>query len=175
MDYLFSFKSKEPQKGFSFLPKRKVDLKSCEILRGVRATPNIIEYVTFKVPRKSGTFQADLYPACKSAQAAQTFQEWWDGSDKDPVRMDLRPETTNQEHVVNQQRKQTFMNKLQGKADSSFQGYQEESKQDNSQEIQELNQKIANLNNELQEAHDQISDWRNKCAQLEQENDDLKN
>ena len=56
LDYLFAFKSKEPQKGFSFLPKRKVDLKNCEILRGVRATPNIIEYVTFKVPRKSGTF-----------------------------------------------------------------------------------------------------------------------
>lgn len=56
LDYLYAYKGKEPQKGFSFLPKRCVDLMGCEILRGVRATAKYIEYVSFKVPRKSGTF-----------------------------------------------------------------------------------------------------------------------
>ena len=103
LDLLFSFKGKEPHKGFSFMPKRKTDLLTCEILRGVRATPNTIEYVTFKVPRKSGTFQADLYPPCKSGVAAHTFQEWFDGADKEPDRIELKPETDKKkENVVNQ-------------------------------------------------------------------------
>ena len=57
LDFLHSFKGKEPQKGYSFLPKRVVDLMGCEVLRGVRLTAKYLEYVTFKVPRKSGTFQ----------------------------------------------------------------------------------------------------------------------
>lgn len=56
MDLLYAYKGKEPQKGFSFLPKRTVDVMGCEILRGVRLTAKTIEYVAFKVPRKSGTF-----------------------------------------------------------------------------------------------------------------------
>lgn len=38
------------------MPKRTVDLMQCEILRGVRLTAKTIEYVQFKVPRKSGIF-----------------------------------------------------------------------------------------------------------------------
>jgi hypothetical protein len=53
---LYAFKGKEPQKGFSFMPKKNNDLMQNEILRGVRLTAKTIEYVTFKVPRKSGTF-----------------------------------------------------------------------------------------------------------------------
>ena len=52
---------------------------SCEIMRGVRLTAKTIEYVSFKVPRKAGTFQADLYPNCKSLSPALTFDEWWNG------------------------------------------------------------------------------------------------
>lgn len=36
LDLLFAFKGKEPQKGFSFLPKRCVDFMTCELVRGVR-------------------------------------------------------------------------------------------------------------------------------------------
>jgi coronin-1B/1C/6 len=56
LDYLHAFKGKEPQKGFSFMPKRVCDLMSCEVMRGVRLTAKTVEYVSFKVPRKSGTF-----------------------------------------------------------------------------------------------------------------------
>lgn len=56
VDHLFAFKGKEPQKGFSFLPKKVVDVMACEIARGVRLTAKTVEYVSFKVPRKSGTF-----------------------------------------------------------------------------------------------------------------------
>jgi hypothetical protein len=56
LDYLYVFKGKDPQKGFSFLPKRVSDIKAFEILRGVRLTGKTIEYVSFKVPSKSGQF-----------------------------------------------------------------------------------------------------------------------
>jgi hypothetical protein len=38
------------------MPKRVLDLLSCEVMRGVRLTAKTVEYVSFKVPRKSGTF-----------------------------------------------------------------------------------------------------------------------
>ena len=74
IDYLQNFKSKEPQKGFSFLPKRTVDAMKCEIGRGVRITSSSLEYVAFKVPRKAGNFQADLFPPCRAPEAATKFE-----------------------------------------------------------------------------------------------------
>lgn len=47
------------------MPKRVCDLMACEVMRGVRLTAKTVEYVSFKVPRKAGTFQADLYPPAK--------------------------------------------------------------------------------------------------------------
>jgi len=83
IDFLYAFKGKEPQKGFSFMPKRTVDLMSCELIRAVRMTAKTVEYVSFKVPRKSGTFQPDLYPNCKSLNPSMTFEEYWGGADKE--------------------------------------------------------------------------------------------
>jgi hypothetical protein len=45
IDFLQNFKGKEPQKGFSFMPKRTVDAMACEIGRGVRLTAKTVEYV----------------------------------------------------------------------------------------------------------------------------------
>lgn len=73
------------------MPKRQVDIMACEMLRGVRLTAKTIEYVSFKVPRKSGTFQADLYPPCRSLNPAMTFDEYWAGGDKESDRMELKP------------------------------------------------------------------------------------
>ena len=79
LDYLHAFKGKEPQKGFSFMPKRVVDVMACEFQRGVRLTAKTLEYVSFKVPRKSGTFQADLFPPCREGKPTMTFEEYWGG------------------------------------------------------------------------------------------------
>lgn len=38
------------------MPKKILDLMACEVMRGVRLTAKTVEYVSFKVPRKSGTF-----------------------------------------------------------------------------------------------------------------------
>lgn len=97
IDYLHAFKGKDPQKGFSFMPKRVVDLMSCEVMRGVRLTAKSVEYVAFKVPRKSGTFQGDLYPPCRGPEPAMKFDEYWSGVDKEPIRVELKPDHTSHE------------------------------------------------------------------------------
>ena len=56
IDYLQNYKSKEPQKGLSFMPKRCVDVMKCEVGRGVRLTAKSVEYISFKVPRKAGNY-----------------------------------------------------------------------------------------------------------------------
>ena len=38
------------------MPKTTCNLIQCEVMRGVRLTAKTIEYISFKVPRKSGTF-----------------------------------------------------------------------------------------------------------------------
>lgn len=111
VDYLYAFKGREPQKGFSFLPKRVVDVMSCEVAKGVRLTAKTIEYVSFKVPRKNGSsFQPDLFPPCRSNEPAMKFEEYWTGVDKDPIRMEMRPDK--QEHTFSPQRRSTFLSKL---------------------------------------------------------------
>lgn len=56
IDFLDTYKGKEPQKGINFMPKRFVDVMSCEIARAVRLTAKTIEYIHFKVPRRAGNF-----------------------------------------------------------------------------------------------------------------------
>lgn len=56
VDYLLSYKGKDPQKGFSFMPKRVVNVMNCEVARAVRLTGKVVEYISFKVPRKAGNF-----------------------------------------------------------------------------------------------------------------------
>ena len=92
------------------MPKRVVDLMSCEVMRGVRLTAKTVEYVQFKVPRKSGTFQADLYPPCRSGTPSMTFTDYINGENKDPHRVELRPESVQQ--VVAPHRRDTFLQKI---------------------------------------------------------------
>lgn len=80
------------------MPKRCVDVMKCEIGRGVRLAAKTVEYIQFKVPRKSGSFQTDLYPPCKSSEPALKFEEWWSGVDKEPVRQEMKPEEDNLHH-----------------------------------------------------------------------------
>lgn len=73
-------------------------------------TAKTVEYVSFKVPRRSGTFQADLFPPCRSSNPASTFEEYWAGTDKEAIRMELKP--GDHHETFSPQRKQTFLSKL---------------------------------------------------------------
>lgn len=51
--YLLSeFKSSDPQRGMNFIPKRAVNVSECEVARAYKVTTNLIEPISFTVPRK---------------------------------------------------------------------------------------------------------------------------
>ena len=62
--YLSSFISGAPQRGFGILPKRGCDTAQCEIFRfyKLHATKDLVEPISMIVPRKSESFQDDIYP-----------------------------------------------------------------------------------------------------------------
>ena len=62
--YLSSFISGAPQRGFGMLPKRGCDTSQCEIFRfyKLHATKDLVEPISMIVPRKSESFQDDIYP-----------------------------------------------------------------------------------------------------------------
>uniref|UniRef100_A0A8C6K6U5 Coronin n=1 Tax=Nothobranchius furzeri TaxID=105023 RepID=A0A8C6K6U5_NOTFU len=95
VSFLTEYRSPLPQKGLGVMPKRGLDVRSCEVFRFYRlvAVSDLVEPLSMFVPRKeSGVFQEDLYPMTAGNQAALTAQEWLQGIDRDPVLMSLKPE-----------------------------------------------------------------------------------
>lgn len=111
LDVLSCFRGKEPQKGFSMMPKRCVDVMESETMRGVRMTAKTIEYVKFKVPRKTGGFSKDLYPDWKVGTPAHDFASYWSGVDKEPIREEVEATSAKKSSTV---KSGNFMTKLTG-------------------------------------------------------------
>ncbi|KAM6959782.1 coronin-2A [Tautogolabrus adspersus] len=96
ISFLTEYRSHLPQKGLGVMPKRGLDVSSCEVFRFYRliTIKGLVEPLSMIVPRKeSGIFQEDLYPMTVGNQAAMTAQEWLMGINRGPVLMSLRPET----------------------------------------------------------------------------------
>lgn len=89
--YLSEYKSNTAQNGMGYMPKRGVDVASCEIARLFKATGNLIEPISFTVPRKGGQFQDDLFPDTASNVPALTADEWKSGKNAEPKTMSLAP------------------------------------------------------------------------------------
>jgi coronin-1B/1C/6 len=94
IDSLGVYRGKDLTRGFSFLPKRGLDLANNEIAKGVRLTTNHIEYVSFKVPRRGGGFQPDLYPPIRSQEAAMTAEDYFGGKNAEALRVELTLDST---------------------------------------------------------------------------------
>uniref|UniRef100_A0A7S3H1X9 Coronin n=1 Tax=Spumella elongata TaxID=89044 RepID=A0A7S3H1X9_9STRA len=88
---LSDFRSSVSAKGMAWVPKRGLDVMACESARLMKLTTNSVEPLSFFVPRKSDSFQDDIYPDTASYTAAHTADEWLAGSDKPPVLMSLNP------------------------------------------------------------------------------------
>jgi len=76
---LSEFKSSEPQRGMCFLPRRALDVSECEIARAYKVAGSTIEPIAFIVPRKSDSFQSDIYPPAPSSEPALTAGEFFSG------------------------------------------------------------------------------------------------
>ncbi|XP_062984562.1 coronin-2A [Elgaria multicarinata webbii] len=93
LNYLMEYRSALPQKGIGIMPKRGLDVSSCEIFRFYKLIPvkSLIEPVSMIVPRRSESYQEDIYPMTAGVQPALTAQQWLSGANKGPVLMSLRP------------------------------------------------------------------------------------
>ncbi|XP_026852491.1 coronin-2B [Electrophorus electricus] len=91
--FLAEHRSLLPQRGMGVMPKRGVDTKSCEVFRFYRLVPvkDLLEPLSFLVPRKSDGFQEDIYPMTAGGEAAMTAQEWLMGQNRGPILMSLKP------------------------------------------------------------------------------------
>ncbi|XP_068612143.1 coronin-2A-like [Brachionichthys hirsutus] len=90
---LMEHRSPLPQKGLGVMPKRGLDVDSCEIFRFYRliAVEGLIEPLSMIVPRKAAALQEDPPPRTAGNQAAMTAQEWLLGVDRGPVPTSLKP------------------------------------------------------------------------------------
>jgi WD40 repeat protein len=89
--YLSEYKSNSPQVGMGYLPKRGVDVSTCEIARLYKATPSMVEPISFQVPRKSDMFQDDIFPDTSSGEPSLSAEEWASGKNEEPKLMSLAP------------------------------------------------------------------------------------
>lgn len=83
---LAEFMSPDPQRGMAVMPKRGVDVTKCEVIRLYKVASNShVEPVSFRVPRKAETFQADIYPPVPAGKAVLTAEQFFAGQEADPV------------------------------------------------------------------------------------------
>lgn len=91
--FLTEYRSQLPQKGLGVMPKRGLDVSSCEVFRFYKLVTikSLIEPLSMIVPRRSESYQEDLYPMTAGNRPALTAEEWLSGMDKGPVLMSLKP------------------------------------------------------------------------------------
>ncbi|CAL1713917.1 unnamed protein product [Somion occarium] len=81
---LAEYKSSDPQRGMCFLPRRALNVSECEIARAYKVAASSIEAISFIVPRKSDSFQSDIFPLAPSAEPALTAGEFFSGKTAPP-------------------------------------------------------------------------------------------
>ncbi|KAJ4438090.1 hypothetical protein ANN_14029 [Periplaneta americana] len=91
LHYLNQFLSGSPQRGLGFMPKRGCDVTQCEIFRfyKLHATKGMCEPISMIVPRKSDTFQEDLFPDTAAPTPAISARDWINGRNCNPVLMSM--------------------------------------------------------------------------------------
>ncbi|XP_068614183.1 coronin-2B-like [Brachionichthys hirsutus] len=91
--YLTEYRSNLPQKGLGAMPKRGVDVSSCEVFRFYKLVTikSLVEPLSMIVPRRSDSYQEDIYPMTAGNRPALTAEEWLSGIDKGPVLISLKP------------------------------------------------------------------------------------
>ena len=84
-----TYKGESNIRGFSFLPKRFVDVMSSELMKAVRLTDKFWEYVSFRLPKKKGAFVSSLYTNWPNGSFSKTFKQWAEGESAPPPHIDI--------------------------------------------------------------------------------------
>lgn len=86
------FRQPCPQKGGCFLPKRGLNVMKCEMARFLKLTRDAVIPISFICPRRSESYQTDLYPDTHAGVPALQADEWLTGTDADPILKSLDPD-----------------------------------------------------------------------------------
>ncbi|XP_072040338.1 coronin-7-like [Amphiura filiformis] len=79
-------------KGMAMVPKRALDVMSCEVNRLLQLSQNAVIPIPYIVPRKNlRGFPDDLFPDTQSDEAAMTAEEWMDGANNQVSTVSLDP------------------------------------------------------------------------------------
>jgi len=144
VNYIAAYASNEPTAGCGFMPKRGCDVSTNEIVRLYKQTGAVLQPLSFKVPRKSDMFQDDIFPPCRSDEAALSGEKWWAGENASPKTKSLDGGFVKSE-----------------KADVSFHKVEEEkplSEDEVRKEHAELKKRVVYLEAELAKAHAKIKE-----------------
>ncbi|WVQ76929.1 hypothetical protein IAR50_006608 [Cryptococcus sp. DSM 104548] len=87
--FLSEYKTTDPQRGMTLIPRRALDTNENEIARAYKLAGGCVEPLSFIVPRKAESFQADIYPEANSIEAAQTAADFFAGKTSRPKVVDL--------------------------------------------------------------------------------------
>ncbi|KAF5130111.1 Coronin-like protein crn1 [Metarhizium anisopliae] len=89
-EFLSEYKSPDPQRGIAFLPRRGINVHENEIMRAYKTVnDSYIEPISFTVPRRAETFQADIFPPAVGTKPAVGAQGWLGGKTGIPAKIDL--------------------------------------------------------------------------------------
>ena len=85
-DYL----SSEPTTAVVMFEKKCMDYNKCELDRFAKYTGKTIQYLSFYYPKRIPEFEEALYPPTFSGEAALSLNEWVSGTNKEPLKKDIR-------------------------------------------------------------------------------------
>ncbi|OJJ47310.1 hypothetical protein ASPZODRAFT_159217 [Penicilliopsis zonata CBS 506.65] len=89
-EFLSEYKSSDPQRGIAFMPKRGVNMHENEVTRAFKTvSDSYIEPISFIVPRRSETFQDDIYPPTIGLKPAMGASEWFSGKEAIPPKVSM--------------------------------------------------------------------------------------
>jgi len=95
--FVSQFASNEPTRGVASMPKRGCDVNTNEVVKLFKVTGAQIHPLSFKVPRKSDMFQDDIFPDCRSDEAALSAEDWFGGETSNPKTKNLENGFTKKE------------------------------------------------------------------------------
>jgi len=84
VNYISEFSSSQPTAGCGYMPKRGVNVSVNEVVRLFKVTPDTIQNLSFRVPRKTTSFAEDIFVPCSSDEPALDCDSWLGGENSFP-------------------------------------------------------------------------------------------
>jgi len=89
INYVSDYSSNVPTAGMGIMPKRGCNVSVNEIVRIYKVTPDAVQPLSFRVPRKSDAFADDIFIPTNSDEAALSADQWFGGETSNPKLMSL--------------------------------------------------------------------------------------